>query len=156
VCLTALEPTAERFVADVSAETLSCTTLGALRVGDAVNLEPALTLQTPLGGHLVSGHVDGIGTVISREPEARSERFTFEVPDGLARYVAPKGSICIDGVSLTVTVVTAETFAVALIPTTLELTNLSEVRPGSIVNVEVDVLARYAARREEIAPWPAS
>ena len=146
VCLTALEPRPDAFWCDVSRETLACTTLGARNVGDAVNLEPALTLSTPLGGHLVSGHVDGVGTCLGREPEARSVRFTFEVPEALARYVAPKGAICIDGVSLTVNEVEGARFGVNIVPHTLEATGFGAIEPGTRVNLEVDMIARYLER----------
>jgi len=146
VCLTALDPQRDAFRADVSRETLACTTLGARVVGDPVNLEPALTLATPLGGHLVSGHVDGIGTCVRREPEARSVRFGFEVPEALARYVAPKGAICIDGVSLTVNEVDGATFGVNIVPHTLETTGFAGIEPGTRVNLEVDMIARYLER----------
>lgn len=146
VCLTAVEHSASVFIADVSGETLSRTTLGQLRTGDAVNLEKALTLNTPLGGHLVSGHVDGVGTVVSRETEGRSVRFRFEAPDGLARYIAEKGSICVDGVSLTVNAVNGAKFDVNIVPHTLTQTTLESFQPGSKVNLEVDMLARYLER----------
>ena len=146
VCLTAVEHSASGFTSDVSGETLSRTTLGQLRTGDAVNLEKALTLNTPLGGHLVSGHVDGVGTVVSREAEGRSVRFRFEAPDALARYIAEKGSICIDGVSLTVNAVNGVKFDVNIVPHTLAQTMLDNFRPGSKVNLEVDLLARYLER----------
>ena len=146
VCLTAVEHSASGFTADVSGESLSRTTLGELRAGDAVNLEKALTLGTPLGGHLVSGHVDGVGTVIGRETEGRSVRFKFQAPDTLARYIAEKGSICVDGVSLTVNTVNGAKFEVNIVPHTLAQTTLDSLRPGSKVNLEVDLLARYLER----------
>lgn len=146
VCLTAVEHSVSDFVADVSGETLSRTTLGRLRPGDPVNLEKALTLGTPLGGHLVSGHVDGVGKVVSREPEGRSVRFRFEAPAALARYIAEKGSICVDGVSLTVNAVSGAQFTVNIVPHTLARTTLDNLRPGSEVNLEVDLLARYLER----------
>jgi riboflavin synthase len=146
VCLTAVEHSASGFIADVSGETLSRTTLGQLRLGDAVNLEKALTLGTPLGGHLVSGHVDGVGTVVSREAEGRSVRFRFQAPDALAHYIAEKGSICVDGVSLTVNTVNGAQLDVNIVPHTLAETTLDGLRPGSQVNLEVDLLARYLER----------
>jgi riboflavin synthase len=146
VCLTAVEHSASGFIADVSGETLSRTTLGERRPGDAVNLEKALTLNTPLGGHLVSGHVDGVGTVVSRKTEGRSVQFHFEAPDALARYIAEKGSICIDGVSLTVNAVNGAKFDVNVVPHTLAQTTLDSFQPGSKVNLEVDLLARYLER----------
>ncbi len=146
VCLTAIELGAAAFAADVSGESLARTTLGSLRCGDAVNLEKALTPTTHLGGHLVSGHVDGVGEVLSREPDARSTRFRIRVPATLARYVAEKGSICIDGVSLTVNAVEGDTFDVNIVPHTLECTTVGGYRPGTRVNLEVDVIARYLER----------
>jgi riboflavin synthase len=146
VCLTAVEHSASGFTADVSGETLARTTLGQRRPGDAVNLEKALTLNTPLGGHLVSGHVDGVGTVVSREAEGRSVRFRFEAAAGLARYIAEKGSICVDGVSLTVNAVHGAQFDVNIVPHTLAQTTLDGLQPGSKVNLEVDLLARYLER----------
>ena len=146
ICLTAVEHSTSGFSADVSGETLSRTTLVGFRPGDAVNLEKALTLGTPLGGHLVSGHVDGVGTVLSREPEGRSVQFRFQAPDALARYIAEKGSICVDGVSLTVNAVNGAQFDVNIVPHTLAETTLDKLRPGSKVNLEVDLLARYLER----------
>lgn len=146
VCLTATEPTSSGFHADVSAETLACTTLGHLQVGDRVNLERALTLATPLGGHLVSGHVDGAGTVLERRDDARCVRFAFGVPPQLARYIAVKGSICVDGVSLTVNDVGEQQFAVNIVPHTLDVTTLGDFAPGRRVNLEVDLIARYLER----------
>ncbi len=146
VCLTAVEHSASGFTADVSGETLARTTLGQRRPGDAVNLEKALTLNTPLGGHLVSGHVDGVGTVVSRETEGRSVRFRFLAPDALARYIAEKGSICVDGVSLTVNAVNGAKLDVNIVPHTLTQTTLDGFQPGSKVNLEVDLLARYLER----------
>ena len=146
VCLTAVVISGPGFTADVSRETLSRTTLGDLRPGDAVNLEKALTLGTPLGGHLVSGHVDGMGMVVSRENEGRSVRFAFQAPDTLARYIAEKGSICVDGVSLTVNTVNGANFDVNIVPHTLAETTLDNLRTGSKVNLEVDLLARYLER----------
>lgn len=146
VCLTALDITADRFSADVSLETLRLTTLGALEPGAAVNLEKALRLSDRLGGHLVSGHVDGLGRVVDIQADARSQRWTFEVPATLARYIAGKGSICIDGVSLTVNDVEGLRFGVNLIPHTQEATTFSQRRVGDAVNIEVDRMARYAER----------
>jgi riboflavin synthase len=140
------------FTADVSRETLGLTTLGVLTVGSAVNLEPALRAGDVLGGHLVSGHIDGMARLLGRRPEGRSERFQLELPPSLARFVAPKGSICLDGVSLTVNEVEAAAFGVNVIPHTLTATTLGNLRPGTPVNVEVDLLARYVAR---LAQWPA-
>lgn len=142
-CLTMLHPREREFWADVSAETLALTTLGQLQVNSPVNLELALTLQDRLGGHLVSGHVDGMGTVLSRREDGRAERFEFELPQSLARYVAAKGSVTIDGVSLTVNTVQQNQFSVCLIPHTLQVTTLGELKPGNQVNIEVDLVARY-------------
>ncbi len=146
VCLTAIVLQEDSFAADVSAETLALTTLGDLRTGDPVNLEPALSLQTPLGGHLVSGHVDGVGELVSMQPEARSTRMLFDVPPELSRYIVRKGSICIDGVSLTVNEVDGCRFGVNIVPHTLEHTIMNTYRPGSRVNIEVDLVARYLER----------
>ena len=145
-CLTMLEPTGSSFHADVSPETLSLTTLGRLQAGDAINLELALRADDRMGGHLVTGHVDGMATLVSRHPDARSERFEFEVPQELARYVARKGSVCIDGVSLTVNEVDGPRFSVCLIPHTLAVTTLGSLQPGDPVNLEVDLIARYLER----------
>lgn len=146
VCLTAVAFDRAQFAADVSVETLSRTTLGALRPGDGVNLEKSLRLADRLGGHLVSGHVDGVGKVVAVTAEARSQRWQFELPPALARYVAAKGSICIDGVSLTVNEVAANRFGVNLIPHTIEVTTFRDKRVGAAVNIEVDLIARYVER----------
>ena len=146
VCLTAVEIGDRNFVADVSGETLAKTMLGRLKVGAKVNLEKALTPTTRLGGHLVSGHVDGVGEVISREHEARSIRFRIRAPETLSRYIAQKGSICVDGISLTVNGIENNTFDLNIIPHTLEKTTMDEFRPGRKVNLEVDVIARYLER----------
>lgn len=146
VCLTALEPAAARFIADVSNETLRLTTLGQAREGDVVNLEKALRLSDRLGGHLVTGHVDDVGRVASIVDDARSQRWRFSVPAALLRYIAVKGSICVDGVSLTVNAVDGDGFEVNLIPHTLEVTTFSKRAIGDVVNLEVDLMARYAER----------
>jgi len=146
VCLTAIAIDGDEFAADVSVETLTRTSLGALASGAAVNLEKAMRLSDRLGGHLVSGHVDGIGRVISIEPDARSQRWVFELPPELARYVAPKGSIAIDGVSLTVNEVDGARFGVNLIPHTIGVTTFRERRVGDALNIEVDLVARYVER----------
>lgn len=146
VCLTALNITKESFEADVSRETLACTTLQNWQRGEYVNLEKALMAQGRLGGHIVSGHVDGIGELVSRTPDARSERLVFRVPRDIARYIAHKGSVCIDGVSLTVNEVNGDTFGVNIIPHTAERTTLQDYRPGRQVNIEVDVVSRYLER----------
>ena len=149
VCLTALDITTDSFAADVSLETLKLTTLGALEPGEPVNLEKALRLSDRLGGHLVSGHVDGLGHVFDFHGDARSQRWTFEVPAMLARYIASKGSICIDGVSLTVNEVDGLRFGVNLIPHTQQVTTFGTRRIGDAVNIEVDRMARYAERLAE-------
>ena len=145
-CLTAVRLDADGFAADVSNESLSLTTLGRLKPGDPVNLEKSLRLADRLGGHLVSGHVDGIGSVVSIRPDGRSQRWTFEVPRELARYIAHKGSITIDGTSLTVNEVEGTRFGVNLIPHTVEHTTFAQRRSGDAVNIEVDMLARYVER----------
>jgi riboflavin synthase len=146
VCLTAVALTERGFAADVSRETLTLTTLGALKPGSRVNLEKALTLSTPLGGHLVSGHVDGVGTLLERHEDARSWRLRIQAPDELARYIAHKGSICIDGTSLTVNRVVGAVFELNIVPHTIQETIIGDYRPGSRVNLEVDLIARYLER----------
>ncbi|SIN43708.1 riboflavin synthase [Micromonospora cremea] len=146
VCLTVVEAADGVFTADVMGETLRRSALGALRPGDPVNLERAAALGSRLGGHLVQGHVDGVGEVISREPAEQWETVRFRLPAALARYVVEKGSITIDGVSLTVAEVGADEFSVGLIPTTLKLTTLGAKGVGDPVNLEVDVLAKYVER----------
>jgi riboflavin synthase len=146
VCLTVIEKHADGFSADVSGETLSRTIIGELGTGDAVNLEKALTPTTPLGGHLVSGHVDGIAEIIDRRQDARSVRFKVRVPDQLARYIAEKGSICVDGVSLTVNAVDGNVFELNIVPHTLSETTMNDFKVGRHVNIEVDVIARYLER----------
>ena len=145
-CLTVVALQAGEFAADVSNESLSLTTLGKLGNGDPVNLEKALRLADRLGGHLVSGHVDGVGRVVSVRPDGRSQRWTFEVPGDLARYIAHKGSVTIDGTSLTVNEVEGTRFGVNLIPHTVEHTTFAQRRAGDAVNIEVDVVARYVER----------
>ncbi len=146
VCLTAVAVAPGAFEADLSGETLARSTLGALAPGARVNLEKALTPSTPLGGHLVTGHVDGVATVTAREAAGGAVRMAFAIPRALARYVARKGSVCVDGVSLTVNAVTEEGFEVALVPHTLAVTTLGALRPGARVNLEVDIVARYLER----------
>ncbi len=146
VCLTAVELSGSVFAADVSTETLSLTSLGQLANGSAVNLEKALTLGTRLGGHLVSGHVDGLGEIIHRHEDARSVRFTVQAPDALARYIAAKGSVCVDGTSLTVNRVNGAQFELNIVPHTLQETIMGHYQSGSKVNLEVDVIARYLER----------
>ena len=146
VCLTAVALHEDGFDTDVSVETLDVTGLGALSVGSEVNLEPALSLGERLGGHLVSGHVDCTGKVISRSADARSIRLGIEIPAEYARYVAKKGSVCVDGVSLTVNEVSGNTFELNIIPHTAEVTIIDSYATGTVVNVEVDLLARYLER----------
>jgi riboflavin synthase len=146
VCLTAVELPGDGFVADVSRESLGLTTIGDFKTGTPVNLEKALTLATRLGGHLVSGHVDGIGKVISRHDDARSVRFAIEAPAELARYIAHKGSITVDGTSLTVNAVDGVSFELNIVPHTLAETIMDGYQPGSRVNLEVDLVARYLER----------
>jgi riboflavin synthase len=145
-CLTVVSIEGDTLAFDVSNESLALTTLGGLRAGDAVNLEKALRLADRLGGHLVSGHVDGVGTLVAIEPDARSQRWAIEAPPALARYIATKGSICIDGVSLTVNAVDGARFEVNLIPHTVAVTTFRDRRVGDRVNLEVDLLARYVER----------
>jgi riboflavin synthase len=148
-CLTAVEIGPDWFTADASAETLSRTTLGRWQPGSRVNLERSLRLGDELGGHLVSGHVDGVGEVLSATPEHGSTRFVFRVPVDLARFIAVKGSVTVDGVSLTVNEVTDDTFGVNIIPHTAAVTSFGLLRPGDAVNLEIDMLARYVARLAE-------
>ncbi len=146
VCLTMLQVHEHGFGADISAETLQLTTLGSIGAGQRVNLELALTLTERLGGHLVSGHIDGIAQLTARQPDGRAERFEFELPPGLEQYVARKGSICVDGVSLTVNAQAGGKFSVCLIPHTLDTTTLGGLQPGDRVNIEIDLIARYVER----------
>ena len=148
-CLTVVAMRPGAFAVEASAETLACTTLGGWREGSAVNLERALRVGDELGGHIVSGHVDGVAKTVSRRPEGDSVRFTFEAPDSLARFVASKGSVALDGVSLTVNEVEGARFGVNIIPHTLSHTTLGELRAGDAVNMEIDMLARYLARQLE-------
>jgi riboflavin synthase len=146
VCLTVVEVDGDTFTADVMRESLRRSSLGALAVGDPVNLERAATLATRLGGHLVQGHVDGVGSLLRRDHAAHWEVATFSLPAQLARYVVEKGSITVDGVSLTVVEVGADRFSVSLIPTTLKLTTLGHKGIGDPVNLEVDVIAKYVEK----------
>jgi len=146
VCLTAVELSARGFLTDVSLETLEVTALKGLATGSRVNLEPALALGERLGGHLVSGHVDCVGTIKARESVARSVRLDIEIPQEYRRYVAKKGSVCIDGVSLTVNEVSDAVFSVNIIPHTADMTIIGDYKTGTIVNIEVDLLARYLER----------
>ena len=145
-CVTAVAVTTDMFEADLSRETLGLTTLGGLKVGAAVNLEPALRVGDALGGHLVSGHVDGVATVVSQAGDARSTRVVIEAPAALARFIAHKGSVTLDGVSLTVNEVDGARFGVNLIPHTRDVTTLGSLVPGSAVNLEIDQVARYVER----------
>jgi len=146
VCLTAVALPGDGYWADVSRETLNFTTLGDLEPGAPVNLEKALTPSSRLGGHIVSGHVDGVGEVLSLEEDARSVRVVVRAPDDLARYIAHKGSICVDGTSLTVNAVHGAEFDLNIIPQTMAETIFGRYRPGTRVNLEVDVIARYLER----------
>lgn len=145
-CLTATSVRGNTFTADVSRETLSVTTLGELAAGAPVNLEPSLRAGDPLGGHLLSGHIDGVARVAAVTGDARSRRLRIEVPEQLTRYLAPKGSVAVDGVSLTINTVEEHGFGVNIIPHTLEHTTLGAAVPGARVNLEVDQLARYVER----------
>ena len=145
-CLTVVETGADWFAVEASAETLSCTTLGSWTAGTAINLERALKAGDELGGHIVSGHVDGIGKLVSRKPDGDSLRLEFEAPTSINRLIAQKGSITIDGVSLTVNAVDATRFGVNIIPHTQAVTTFGALQPGDAVNLEIDMLARYVAR----------
>ncbi len=145
-CLTAIELSANTFIADVSRETLALTTLGTLQPGAPVNLEPALRAGDPLGGHLVSGHIDGVAVITETHRDARSLRLTIETSAPLARFLAPKGSVAIDGVSLTINEVAGASFAVNIIPHTQSHTTLGGLAVGARVNLEVDQVARYIDR----------
>ncbi len=145
-CLTVVELMEQGFAADVSGETLRCTTLGELKPGMKVNLEKAMLATDRFGGHIVSGHVDGVGVLRSMAPEGGSQRLEFEVPPELARYVAAKGSICIDGTSLTVNQIDGNVFTINVIPHTQEETIIGAYAAGQKVNLEVDVVARYLER----------
>jgi riboflavin synthase len=146
-CLTVVAKDPGRFAVEASAETLACTTLGAWRVGTPINLEQALKVGDELGGHIVSGHVDAVAVVAGRREEGGSVRFEIEVPEAYARYIASKGSVALDGVSLTVNEVSGRRFGVNIIPHTQRHTTFETLRPGDHVNMEVDVLARYVARQ---------
>lgn len=146
VCLTVIDRGAGWFAVSVSAETLARTTMGAWTEGMPVNFERALCLGDELGGHIVSGHVDGVARLVSVDPEGDSKRLVFEAPAELARFVAPKGSVALDGVSLTVNEVEGARFGVNIIPHTLAVTTLGLIAPGDRVNMEIDMLARYVAR----------
>ena len=151
VCLTVTETGAGWFAVDASAETLSKTTLGGWQTGTPVNLEPALRLGDEMGGHIVSGHVDGVGEITAVTPEGASHRVTIAAPGELSRFIAPKGSITVDGISLTVNEVEGNSFGVNIIPHTWQATTLAQAIPGARVNLEIDLLARYVARLAETA-----
>lgn len=151
-CLTALDLDQQGFSADLSAETLERTSLGGLERGSRVNLEPALAVGDRLGGHFVSGHVDGLAEVVALRPAGESRIFRFRVPDSLARFIAEKGSVTLDGVSLTVNAVASREFEVNLIPHTLAVTTLGQLEAGGRVNLEVDLLARYLERLTGVQP----
>lgn len=148
-CLTAVEVGEDWFAVDASAETLRKSRLGSWRVGSKVNLERSLRMGDELGGHLVSGHVDGVGEAVSATPENGSTRWLFRVPHELARFIAPKGSVAVDGVSLTVNEVQGDIFGVNIIPHTASVTGFGTLAPGDAVNIEIDMLARYVARLAE-------
>lgn len=148
-CLTAVAAGAESFDVEVSAETLARTTLGRWREGTKVNLERSLRVGEELGGHLVSGHVDGVGEGVSVTPDSGSQRWVFRTTPDLVRFIAVKGSIAVDGVSVTVNEVSRDTFGINVIPHTAEATTFSMLRPGDLVNIEIDMLARYVARLSE-------
>jgi riboflavin synthase len=146
VCLTVVGVAPGEFSVQASAETLACTTIGEWEEGTSVNLEKSLRVGDELGGHLVAGHVDGIARIGERRPEAESVRFVFEAPEELASFIAPKGSVAIDGVSLTVNEVSGARFGVNIIPHTLGCTNFGRASPGQRMNLEIDLIARYVAR----------
>ncbi|SIS38633.1 riboflavin synthase [Insolitispirillum peregrinum] len=146
VCLTVIEKGADWFAMQASAETLSKTTLGGWETGRPVNFERAMKVGDELGGHIVSGHVDGIATVVDIQMDGESKRFTFEAPQALKKYVAPKGSVAIDGVSLTVNEVNDDQFGINVIPHTQSVTTFGALKVGDKVNMEIDMLARYVAR----------
>ncbi|MGE4048259.1 MAG: riboflavin synthase [Acetobacteraceae bacterium] len=148
-CLTVVELGPDWFAVDASAETLSRTTMGRWKVGSRINLERSLRVGDELGGHIVSGHVDGVGTAQSATPENASTRWTFRVPPDLARFIAEKGSVAVDGVSLTVNAVQNDTFGVNIIPHTASVTGFGTLAAGDAVNIEIDMLARYVARLAE-------
>jgi len=146
VCLTVVEVDGDVFTADVMKETFDRTALGSVVIGEPVNLERAATVTTRLGGHIVQGHVDGVGTIAAMTPGDRWTDVRITLPEGLDRYLVEKGSICVDGISLTVVAVDATSFSVSLIPTTLTVTTLGRKVPGALVNLEVDVMAKYVEK----------
>jgi riboflavin synthase len=148
-CLTAVEVNPDSFAVDASAETLACTTLGSWSVGTRVNLERSLKIGDELGGHMVSGHADGVGEAVSATAENGSTRWIFQVPKPLARFIAVKGSVAVNGVSLTVNEVKDDMFGVNVIPHTASVTGFGSMKPGDKVNIEIDMLARYVARLAE-------
>ena len=150
-CLTAVEFGTDWFAVDASAETLALTKLGSWTAGSRVNLERSLRIGDELGGHLVSGHVDGVGTTLSATQENASTRWVFRVPHDISRFIAVKGSVAVDGVSLTVNEVRGDTFGVNIIPHTASVTGFGTLRPNDPVNIEIDTLARYVARLAETA-----
>jgi riboflavin synthase len=148
-CLTVVEQGSDWFAVDTSAESLAHTKLGTWDIGSRVNLERSLRVGDELGGHLVSGHVDGVGTALSATPENASTRWVFRVPANIARFIAVKGSVAVDGVSLTVNEVQGDTFGVNIIPHTTSVTGFATLKPNDKVNIEIDTLARYVARLAE-------
>lgn len=152
ICLTVIEFDEQSFVADLSKETLNLTTAGSWALGSQINLEKSLRLSDRLGGHLVSGHVDGVGEVVSRETIARAEQFCISAPQELAKYIAQKGSVTVDGTSLTVNGVEGNEFSLTIIPHTLDNTIIGTYQKGTKVNLEVDLLARYAERLSQFNP----
>lgn len=146
-CLTVTEITADSFAVDISAETLSKTNLGDWQAGSRVNLEPSLQLGDELGGHFVFGHIDGLAQIVSIEPDGESRRITIKTPVDLHGFIAPKGSVSLDGISLTVNAVESDTFSVNIIPHTWDATTLADRQPGDRLNIEIDMLARYVARQ---------
>ncbi len=150
-CLTVVEKNDNQFVVDVSAETLSKTSLGQWKDGTKINLEPSLKVGDELGGHIVSGHVDGVANIVSITPEGDSHRLVIEAPDDLAKFIAPKGSVALDGISLTVNEVNGNQFGVNIIPHTWNVTTLGQNKVGDKLNIEIDLMARYAARLMEYA-----
>jgi len=155
-CLTVIAVEEGAFTVQASAESLARTTIGGWAAGTPVNLERSLRLGDELGGHLVSGHVDGLALIVERRHEAESVRFTFEAPEALMRFIAPKGSVTLDGVSLTVNEVSGNRFGVNIIPHTLACTNFNEAQPGQQMNLEIDMIARYVARLLGAAVPPAT
>jgi len=146
VCLTAVTVAENSFTVDISNETVSLTSFATLKAGDQVNLEKAMQPASRFGGHIVSGHVDGLAELVSRMADGRSERLEFAVPEHLSKYIAAKGSVCLEGISLTVNSVSGNTFGINIIPHTAEKTTIGSLQPGQQVNLEVDIIARYLER----------